>query len=142
MEVVDTPAGKVVIPHKSVRVEFSPIGAPFHTPLLAARDGLAYGGLDTESESRRLGVPEKVIIEFLMAHKDYGVRMVGIGVDGQEVISEEAYVVNEGEKGYYCTLCARHLENIQGMKNHIKSNMHVEKLAIAKQEAMQSVQRM
>jgi hypothetical protein len=140
VEVVDTPTGKIPIPHKSVRVKFKPMPQPFHTPLLAAKNGYAWGTLDTETAAAALGVEEKVITEFLMAHPDYGVRMVGIGVDGQEVISEEAYIVNEGEKGFYCKLCERHLSNIQGMRNHTLSNVHKEKMEIAKYEAIAQVQ--
>lgn len=139
-EKVSTPSGDIVIPHKSQRVRFSPLGAPMYTPLLVAKGGKAWGRLDSATQAEKLGVPESVVIDFLMSHPDYGVRIIGIGVDGQEVISEEAYVVNEGEKGYYCKLCEKHLDNVQGMKNHVKSQAHLENFAIAKNEAMVAVQ--
>ena len=139
-EVVDTPAGKIVVPHKSQRVRFTPLNAPFFTPLLAAKEGLAYGGLDTEAEAKKLGISESSVISFLKAHPDYGVRMVGIGFDGQEVIAEEAFIKPEGEGGFYCEKCEKHIKNIQGMKNHVKSNSHIEQIALAKAEMMVELQ--
>jgi len=74
-----------------------------------------------------------------MGHKGYGTKWVGIGVDGQEVVSDELHVVPEGERGFYCGLCEKHLQNVQAMKNHVKSGEHVERKKTAEVEALANI---
>ena len=138
-EVKETSVGNVVVNHRGKRIQFEPLMEPFETPTLVGKRKKAWGILDTEKASRDTGIDEKDIIEFLMAHKAYGIKHVGIGHDGGEVISEEAYVVPEGETGYFCKLCDKHIKNVQGMKNHVKSNTHVEAVEVAKVEALANV---
>lgn len=138
-KVHETSGGSVVTFQRSKRVEFTPMNAPMFTPLLAAKDGKAWGSLDTATEAKRLGIEEETLNEFLMQHPDYGVRMVAVGNDGQEVVSDDVYVLPEGEKGFYCKLCQKHLKTLQAKQSHVKSLAHEDALAIAKEEYLSQI---
>jgi len=138
-EVKQTNVGNVVVPHMGRRVVFSPLMEAFKSPHLTANGGEAWGILDTEHQSKDTGIPEDDIIKYLMKHKDYGVRIVGIGHDGSEIIGEDQYIELEGQGGYYCSLCKKHLQNVQGKSNHIKSGGHLEQVEFANAAALANV---
>ena len=138
-EVIKTNVGNVVQAFLSKRIQFEPLALPFHTPTLSAKNGMAWGVLDSKHAAKKARISEKDLIEFLMAHPHYGIRMVGIGHDGSEVLSDETHIVREGEKGFYCEICEKHLQNMQGMKNHVKSAAHKELFEAARLEVMEGI---
>jgi len=136
-EVIKTNVGNVVENYRSRRVVFEPLVEPLFTPNLPK--GEAWGVLDTEKTARDIGVDEEAIINFLYKHKDYGIRMIGLGVNGAEIVNDEEFFQPEGQGGFYCSVCKKHIQNIQGKSNHMKSGGHLEQVEFAKKAALANV---
>lgn len=137
--VTDAHGRDIAITKKSKRIEFEPVGSPFYTTLLASKDGMAHGYLNTAYAASQTGLDETFLINWLIEHRDHGTKFVGVGVDGKELVSEEAYIKPEGERGYFCILCSKHLQNVQGMKNHVKSSSHTDAVELKKLEALEAL---
>ena len=99
--------------------------------LLSGGTGKAWGYLETSHASRKSGMEEQEVIDFLLGHDSHGVEFIGVAEDGKEIANDEIYFVPEGDGGYFCKLCNVHLKNAQGKAGHTKAKTHQELLLTA-----------
>lgn len=132
-EIVQTLHGNIPQVKKPVWVAFQPASTPFEAPGLPTQwgSGKAYGFLDTEQAARQAGMPEEEVRDFLLSHPSHGVEFIGISNDGDEITDEERFFVPEGEGGFYCKLCDKHLQSSQAKAGHTGSKEHKEKVELA-----------
>lgn len=137
-DVIDTNMGKVVMATKPTVIQFSPLQGAFNTNLLPpiGNKREARGSLRTEVVARKLAeknqgffddngndVTEDRVVSFLFTHREYGREFVAIGADGSEVKEEDQVFIPEGDEGgYYCTVCDKHLKNLQAKEGHKTSS--------------------
>lgn len=90
---------------------------------LPIRGGVANGRMDSSEEAELLrrqnfawveedpetreeiDVTERKINQYLLSHRKYGVDFWALGKDGTEVFPEEGWLLDDGQKGAYCTVC-------------------------------------
>jgi hypothetical protein len=120
-----------------IRIKFSKLAEPFVSALLPAINGRqeAWGHLDIDETAKKVGLKPKDVEMFLRSHPSNvangGVEFAVIGESGQEISSEEQYVMREGESSYFCSLCDQHLPNKGAVTRHKASKKHVDALAEA-----------
>lgn len=130
-EIVQTTHGNIPRVKKPVWLKFTPASVPFEAPGLPAKwkTGKAFGYLDSQHVARQAGVTEEQVIDFLTSHPDHGVEFIGVMQDGEELKSgEDAVFVPEGEKGFFCKVCEKHLASVQGVTGHKMSAEHQTKM--------------
>lgn len=156
-EIVETNMGNILTNRPPAHLKFEPLSVPFRTSALPIKSYKDYasGTLNTKSAAdklRRAGhkwteksetgeevdVTEKVVIDFLFSHPNYGKDFVGIGDNGVEIL--DTVIIPEGDGGWYCRLCEKHFENAQGKEGHIAgSKEHKQNVEGATKKAVLSI---
>ncbi len=122
---VETAMGPMPDLKPGLQVKFEELTSFHETTLLPAKRGrrLARGWLDSEKVSKKLGIDEAVLIEFLTSRAEYGLDMVGVSPDGDEPADDDdMHIVPVGDE-YMCKLCNKTFK-AQGRGGHIRGGQH------------------
>lgn len=133
--VIQTNAGNEVIVNKPVTLRFEKSPAPLHSAKLPGSkyQKFAQGQLDTHREAERWkrmsagvvdadgeDITEKTIIDWLFKNPSYGIDFIAMSDDGREI--SDTMMIPEGDGGFFCRACEKHLANAQAKEGHIATS--------------------
>lgn len=130
VDVVETQSGRVVNKTPPKQLRFKPIDPGIPTNKLPTRygSGRLKSTIDTTIEAERLGIPENELIDWIKAHKSYGLHMIVVDEESTQAVGDEGFgdgIVANGDGSFTCTLCEnKFLRDERGLPGHRGSKAH------------------
>jgi hypothetical protein len=100
----------------------------------------AEGILNSALAAKQAKMKEDDVVNWLLHHEDYGNKFIAVDNDtGTPLVPEEVVLEVAGD-GWHCTVCDQYIEDGRGIKPHLESKKHKEKVRLLEHGAFAGLQ--